>query len=185
MSGLTLGCDSSPLAAREEKVERRDIGAPESDGTARPKCADGARDMCDRELLATMERDFESICPKGHGRCSRRRGRRRAGSCRHRTARRRCHRATESVMVGAAGFEPASPCGQKILSLLCIPVPPRPRRPTGSEILDLLVHLANALLPLFLFGERLHLALALRFFLLLHALVRAADPLVDVLDPGR
>src|SRR4030095_5147648 len=92
--------------------------------------------------------------------------------------------ATESVMVGAAGFEPAIPCGQKMLSLLSIPVPPRPRRPTGSEILDLLVDLADALLPLFLFGERLHLALALGFFLLLHALVRAGDPLVDVLDPG-
>jgi len=54
-----------PIGCREEKVERRDIGALESDGTARPKCADGARDMCDRELLATMERDFESICPRG------------------------------------------------------------------------------------------------------------------------
>src|SRR4029077_44194 len=57
--------------------------------------------------------------------------------------------------------------------------------PSGSEILDLLVDLADSLLPLFLFGQRLHLTLAFGFFLLLHALVRAGDPLVDVLDPGR
>src|SRR4030095_1597931 len=56
---------------------------------------------------------------------------------------------------------------------------------TGSEILDLLVDLANTLLPIFLLGERLGLALLLGFFLLLHALVRAADPLVDVLHAGR
>src|SRR5215813_5454362 len=56
---------------------------------------------------------------------------------------------------------------------------------SSSEILDLLVDLADAPLPVFLLGERLGLALALGLFLLGHALVRAADPLVDVLDPGR
>src|SRR5437899_12826699 len=89
------------------------------------------------------------------------------------------------MLVGAAGFEPARPCGQKVLSLQCLPIPPRPRRPTGSEILDLLVDLADALLPIFLLGERLHLALALGLLLLLHAFVRATDPLLDVLNPGR
>src|SRR5215470_5260478 len=58
---------------------------------------------------------------------------------------------------------------------------PRPR----SEIPELVVDLADALLPRFLFSERLHLALPLGLFLLLHALVRADDPLVDVLHPGR
>src|SRR5207245_523143 len=110
------------------------------------------------------------------GRCNRRRGTFRASNCTRRSG---------MMLVGAAGFEPARPCGQKVLSLQCLPVPPRPRRPTGSEILDLLVDLADALLPLFLLGERLGLALPLGLFLLLHALVRAADPLVDVLHPGR
>src|SRR5207245_1878053 len=84
------------------------------------------------------------------GRCSRRRGTFRASNCTRRSG---------MMLVGAAGFEPARPCGQKVLSLQCLPVPPRPRRPTGSEILDLLVDLADALLPLFLLGERLGLAL--------------------------
>src|SRR5215470_17784538 len=58
---------------------------------------------------------------------------------------------------------------------------PRPR----SEIPELVVDLADALLPRFLFSERLHLALPLGLLLLLHPLVRANDPLVDVLHPGR
>src|SRR5437867_5822812 len=59
--------------------------------------------------------------------------------------------------------------------------PPHP----GSETLDLLVDLADAALLVFFLGERLGLPLLLGLFLRLHALVRAADPLVDVLDPGR
>jgi len=48
---------------------------------------------------------------------------------------------------------------------------------------DLLVDLGDAALLVFLFGERLGLALPLGFLLASIALVRAADPLVDVLDP--
>src|SRR5437867_324417 len=47
-----------------------------------------------------------------------------------------------------------------------------------------LEHHWSALLVLLL-GERLGFSLLLGLFLRLHALVRAADPLVDVLDPGR
>src|SRR3989449_1985214 len=57
--------------------------------------------------------------------------------------------------------------------------------PPSSETLDLLVDLADAALLVLLLGERLGFSLLLGLFLRLHALVRAADPLVDVLDPGR
>src|SRR5215475_5587908 len=55
----------------------------------------------------------------------------------------------------------------------------------GSETPELVVDLADALLPRLLLGERLRFALALGLLLLLHALVRADDPLVDVLHPRR
>src|SRR5262249_58437477 len=84
-------------------------------------------------------------------------------------------------MVGAAGLEPARPFGTEAFKSSAAAVTPRPR----SEIPEFVVDLADALLPRFLFGERLRLALALGLLLLLHALVRADDPLVDVLHPGR
>src|SRR5512145_1738523 len=87
------------------------------------------------------------------------------------------------MMVGAAGVEPASPCGQRILSPRRLPFRHAPA--CDSEALDLLVDLANAALLLFLLGERLGLALLLGLLLRLHALVRADDPFVDVLNPGR
>src|SRR5207244_8378945 len=60
-----------------------------------------------------------------------------------------------------------------------VAVSPRPHTPRASEILDLLVDLADALLPFLFLDEGLGLALLLGFLLVLHALVRAADPLVE------
>ena len=40
---------------------------------------------------------------------------------------------SEMKLVGAAGFEPACPCGRRVLSPLRIPVPPRPRHNSMRE----------------------------------------------------
>lgn len=42
-------------------------------------------------------------------------------------------------MVGAAGLEPAQPCGRGILSALRLPVPPRPRGPASYRLRQLRV----------------------------------------------
>jgi hypothetical protein len=49
----------------------------------------------------------------------------------------RSDRARE-VVVGAAGFEPARPCGQRILSPRRLPVTPRPRAelPSDAQVYD-------------------------------------------------
>src|SRR5215510_11477168 len=70
-------------------------------------------------------------------------------SCSGRTMKRREHHAFANVM-----------CNRRYTS------------DARSEIPELVVDLADALLPRFLFRERLHLALALGLLLLLHALVR-------------
>src|SRR2546427_3408783 len=85
-----------------------------------------------------------------YGRYSRRPGTSRAGNCTPRTAQPEGRRAAGGTrMVGAAGVEPASPCGQRILSPRRLPFCPAPP-PRGSEIFVLLFDLADALLP-FLF----------------------------------